>query len=223
MSSTSSGSSARMRSRMPVSASGSRVIASSSGCVRPMSCKNATLPCTVSIGATVVSLTMASDGRVQLRLQGAAVAGDVRARLEEIAGLERVARQMGQQIERPCAGLGIALAHLHRHLIAPLAVPGAEGCHARVQLAHAVGDNVLIALACVIDGEAVKIFVTAEGRAVVQLALKAYRLRLGIALGKGPVPNRGAFSSALRILLSSCCVRLSSIYSSASCTEKWFL
>ena len=92
---------------------------------------------------------------------------------------------MGQQIERPCAGLGIALAHLHRHLIAPLAVPGAEGCHARVQLAHAVGDNVLIALACVIDGEAVKIFVTAEGRAVVQLALKAYRLRLGIALGKG--------------------------------------
>ena len=30
------------------------------GCVRPTSCKNATFPCTVSIGATVVSLTMAS-------------------------------------------------------------------------------------------------------------------------------------------------------------------
>ena len=60
MSSTSSGFSARISSRIPVSVSGSRVIASSSGCVRPTSCKNATLPCTVSIGATVVSLTMAS-------------------------------------------------------------------------------------------------------------------------------------------------------------------
>lgn len=43
------------------------------------------------------------DGRVQLRVQGAAVAGDVRARLEEIAGLIRVARQLGQQVERPRA------------------------------------------------------------------------------------------------------------------------
>ena len=170
------------------------------------------------------------DGRVQLRVQGAAVAGDVRARLEEIAGLIRVARQLGQQVERPRAGLGIALAHLQRHLIAPFAVLGAEGRHARIQLAHAVGDDVLIALARVVDGEAVEIFVAAEGRAVAQLALKAHRLRLGIAPGKGRldrVPAGGPvgvlFSSALRILLSSCCVRLSSIYSSASCTEKWFL
>lgn len=43
------------------------------------------------------------DGRAKLRVQGAAVAGDVRARLEVIAGLECVARQLGQQIERPCA------------------------------------------------------------------------------------------------------------------------
>ena len=59
----------------------------------------------------------------------------------------------------------------------------------------------LIALACVIDGEAVKIFVTAEGRAVVQLALKAYRLRLGIALGKGRLDRviRFAYSSLVML------------------------
>lgn len=43
------------------------------------------------------------DGRVQLRVQGTAVAGDVCTRLEIVAGLERVARQLRQQVERPRA------------------------------------------------------------------------------------------------------------------------
>ena len=145
------------------------------------------------------------DGRVQLRVQGAAVAGDVRARLKVIAGLVRVARQLGQQVERPRAGLGIAFAHLHRHFIAPFAVLGTEGRHARVQLAHAVGDDVLIALACVIDGEAVEILVAAKGCAVVQLALKAHRLRLGVALGKGRL-DRVAARGPVGVLFHPLCV-----------------
>ena len=124
------------------------------------------------------------DGRVQLRVQGTAVAGDICARLEIIAGHECVARQLRQQLKRPCAGLGIALAHLERELVAPLAVFRAEGRHARVQLAQTVGDDVLIALARVIDGKAVEIFLAAERCTVVQLALKAHRLCLGVELCK---------------------------------------